>query len=139
VRELGNHVRSCGRDQQKVRAVRKLDVARVASFPFSSKKLVITGFFESVCNVERRNKFRRVVCHHHENFVTLLNQQAPELCGFVRSDRSSDAENDRFLPAGIGSTFRELAFSNLRLDFFPVAAISINLASAACSRTFQRT
>jgi hypothetical protein len=74
----------------------------------------------------------------YENFVTLFDQQTRKLCGFVRGDRSSDAENDRFPASGNGSTFRELAFSNLRLDFF-VAAISINLASAACSRTFQQT
>jgi len=44
-----------------------------------------------------------------------------------------------FLPAGMSTTFRGLVFSNLRLEFFSVAAISINLASAVCSRTFQQT
>jgi hypothetical protein len=33
-----------------------------------------------------------------------------------------------FFAAGMGSTFRELAFSNLRLGLFSVAAMLINLA-----------
>ena len=34
VRELGDYVRSCGRDQQQIRAVRKINVARSPAFLF---------------------------------------------------------------------------------------------------------
>ena len=85
VRELGDHVRSCRRDQQQVRAVRKINVARSPTF-FFIEEANGHRIFRQRLQRERRNKFGRVVCHHHENLMALFDQQTRKLCGFVRGD-----------------------------------------------------
>ena len=132
------YVRSCRCDQQQVRAVRQLNVARSPAFLFVEEARH-HRIFRKRLQRERRNKFGRVVCHDHEDFVTLFDQQTRKLGRFVRGDRSRHAEHDRFPAAGMFTTFRGLLFSNLRLELFSIAAISINLASAAGSRMFQQT
>jgi hypothetical protein len=50
VREFRQNVRCRRRDEEQVRAIGQIDVAGPPAF-LLSKKLVVTGFFESVCRV----------------------------------------------------------------------------------------
>ena len=65
-------------------------------FSFSSKKLVVTGFFESVCRVSGVMNSVASLRHHDEDIVALLDEQTGELGGFVGGDRTGDPEDDAF-------------------------------------------
>ncbi len=116
-RELCEYVRSCRCDEQQVRAVGQLNVPRSPAFLFV-KEARHHRIFRQRLQRERRNKFGRVVCHHHENFVTLFDQQTRKLWGFVRGDRSSDAEHDRFPASGNVHHFWGIAFLQLTSGTF---------------------
>ena len=45
---------------------------------------------------ERRNEFSRILRHDDENVVSLLDQQAGQLRGFVGGDGAGDAEHNAF-------------------------------------------
>src|SRR5437867_7103708 len=95
VREFGDDVRCCWRDQQQVRAIGELDVSGSPAFLFIEEAgghRILRKRLQS----ERRNKFSRVLCHHDKNFVALFDQQTRELSRLVRSNRSRYAEHDRF-------------------------------------------
>src|SRR5262245_37654533 len=74
VREFSDHVCRCRRDQQQVRAVGKLNVTRSPAL-FFVEETRHHWIFRQRLQCERRNKFGGVMCHHHENFVTLFDQQ----------------------------------------------------------------
>src|SRR5215471_1136243 len=85
VREFSDDVCSCGRDQQQVRAVRKINVPWSPAL-FFVEEARHHWIFRQRLQRERRNEFTCVVCHYYENFMTLLDQQTRKFCRFVRGD-----------------------------------------------------
>lgn len=74
VRQFGDNVRCGGRDQQQVRAIRKIDVTGSPAF-----LLVVEArrhrIFGKRLQRQWRNEFSRILCHDDEYFVTLFNEQ----------------------------------------------------------------
>src|SRR5215211_6457216 len=116
-RELCEYVRSCRCDEQQVRTVGQLNVPGSPAFLFVEETRH-HRIFRQRLQRERRNKFGRVLCHHHENFVTLFDQKTRKLCRFVRGDRSSDTEHDRFSASGNVHHFSHIAFLQLTSGTF---------------------
>src|SRR6476469_9750774 len=147
VRKLGDYVRSRGRDQKQVRAVSKINMARSPAF-FFVKEAHGHRILRQRLQRERGNKFSCIVCHHDENLMTLFDQQTCKLRGFVRSDRSSDAEHDRF-PAGrnvyqfSGIGFLQLTSGTFlhrsHIDQFGVSRLLKNVSADMMLPTFSRS
>src|SRR5215831_15261855 len=88
------------------------------------------------------------MCHHNENFVTLRDQQTRKFCGFVRGDRSSDAEHNRFSASGNVYYFSRPGFLQLtfgifldgsHIDQFGVSRLLKNVSADMMLRTFPRS
>ena len=93
VRQLRNDVRRRRRDEKKVRAIGKSDVARPPVFFFveeTRRDWILRERLQS----ERRDEFDRVARHHDKNVMTLFHEQARELGRFVRGNRTGHAEDD---------------------------------------------
>src|SRR6266516_3144420 len=145
--ELGDYVRSSWRDQHQVPAVRKLNVARSPAF-FFVEETRHHRIFRQRLQRERRNKFGRVMCHHHENFVTLFDQQTRKLWGFVRGDGSSDAKHNRFLCCRNRQQFSRTCFFRLasrnffygsHIDQIGLSRLLKNVSADMMLRTFSRS
>ena len=54
---------------------------------------------------ERRDELGRILRHDDKDSMTLLNEQAGELGGFVCGDRAGDAENNGFCGSHKATTF----------------------------------
>ena len=74
MRKLGNDVRCPRRDQEQVRAIRKIDVAGSPIFLFIVEARRHRIFGEGLQS-EWRNEFGRVLCHDHKNFVALFDEE----------------------------------------------------------------
>src|SRR4029453_17391063 len=91
---------------------------------------------------------RRVVCHTRKNFGALFDQQTRKLCGFVRGDRSSDTEHDRFPASGnvyhfSGSDLLQLTsgifIHGRHIDQLSVSRLLKNVSDDMMLRTFSRS
>src|SRR3954471_24569230 len=92
---------------------------------FSSKKLVVTGFFDSVCNVSGEiNSAASCVITTKTSWPCLTSRLASSPDLYAAIDPLTPSTTD-FLRAGISTTFVGLVFSNLRLEVFSTAAISL--------------
>ena len=86
--------------------------------------------------------------HHHENIVPLFDQKTRKLCGFVRCDRSSDAQHDRLFASGniyhfAGFGFLQftsgILFHGIQTDQFRVSRLLKNVSADIMLRTFPRS
>src|SRR5205085_4535621 len=95
VREFRNYVRRCRSDQQKVRAIREIDVSRPPAF-FLVEETGGHRIFRKRLKRERRDELSRVASHHDKNVVALFNKEARQLGGFVGGDGTGHTEDDSF-------------------------------------------
>src|SRR6476620_2762875 len=88
------------------------------------------------------------MCHHHENIMTLFDQQTCTLRGFIRGDRSSDAEHDRFPASANVYHFSSPGFLQLtsgiflhssHIDQFGVSRRLKNVSADMMLPTFSRS
>ena len=93
--EFRDRVRRRGRDEKKVRAIGKSDVARPPVF-FLVEETRRDWILRERLQRERRDEFNRVARHHDKNVMTLFHEQARQFRGFVGCDRTGHAEHDTF-------------------------------------------
>src|SRR6184192_1793496 len=87
---------------------------------FSSKKLVVTGFFESVCKVSGEiNSVASCVITTKTSWPCLTSRLASSADLYAAIDPVTPS-TIVFLPAAIRTTFRVAVLSTLRLEFFSI-------------------
>src|SRR3954453_13019139 len=95
MRQLGDDVRSGRRNQEKRGAIRELNVAGAPIF-FLVIEARHHGILRERLQGEWRDELRCILRHDDENIMTLLEEEARELRGFVGGDRAGHAEDNGF-------------------------------------------
>src|SRR5882672_7346941 len=105
---------------------------------FSSKKLVITGFLESVCKVSgEMNSVASCVITTKTSWPCLTKRLASSADLYAAIDPVTPSTTD-FLPGGMSTTFPKLLRFTLCLEFFSIAAISIILHQSPAQERLRR-
>src|SRR6266478_5167453 len=104
---------------------------------FSSKKLVVTGFFESVCNVSGEiNSVASRVMTTKTSWPCLTSKLASSADLYAAIDPVTPSTTD-LVPGRMRTTFRALVLSVLRVAFFSMQDRQLLLNKTPAQITFR--